>query len=126
MDQQVKTHSPASTVVRVINQRLDNLGVVASSSDDNQEIPIGQPYGMVPVGTIVMWSGSTHDLPSGWKLCDGKFYKTGQSPQGLNDVTVPNNPNADRSAKVRHMIFDEKWYFAPDLENRFIRGAIVC
>ncbi len=29
-------------------------------------------YGSVPVGTIVLWSGSAANIPDGWKLCDGK------------------------------------------------------
>ena len=28
-------------------------------------------YGSVPVGTIVLWSGSAGNIPDGWKLCDG-------------------------------------------------------
>ncbi|MCK5846428.1 MAG: hypothetical protein KAG84_03245 [Bacteroidales bacterium] len=27
--------------------------------------------GIAPVGSIVMWSGSTSNIPSGWTLCDG-------------------------------------------------------
>lgn len=29
-------------------------------------------YGTAPVGCIVLWSGSTTDIPSGWALCDGQ------------------------------------------------------
>ena len=25
----------------------------------------------VPVGGIIMWSGATNNIPSGWVLCDG-------------------------------------------------------
>ena len=28
-------------------------------------------YGSVPVGTIVLWSGSANDIPAGWHLCNG-------------------------------------------------------
>lgn len=28
-------------------------------------------YGTIPVGGIIMWSGSTTALPEGWELCDG-------------------------------------------------------
>ena len=28
-------------------------------------------YGTVPVGGIIMWSGSRNDIPAGWALCDG-------------------------------------------------------
>ncbi len=39
-------------------------------------------YGSVPVGTIVMWSGST--VPDGWALCNG---------QTVNGVRTPNLQN---------------------------------
>lgn len=28
-------------------------------------------YGIVPIGGIIMWSGSVASIPAGWKLCDG-------------------------------------------------------
>ena len=36
-------------------------------------------YGIVPLGTIVMWSGIENTIPDGWALCDGDVvngYKT--------------------------------------------------
>jgi len=32
----------------------------------------GQDFFMVPRGSIVMWSGSVTNLPTGWALCDGQ------------------------------------------------------
>lgn len=32
----------------------------------------GGSGGCVPVGTIVIWSGTANDIPSGWALCDGQ------------------------------------------------------
>ena len=29
-------------------------------------------YGTIPVGGIIMWSGSASDVPDGWALCDGR------------------------------------------------------
>ena len=29
-------------------------------------------YGTIPVGGIIMWSGSTSNLPAGWALCNGQ------------------------------------------------------
>ena len=29
-------------------------------------------YGTIPVGGIIMWSGSPADIPDGWALCDGR------------------------------------------------------
>lgn len=42
-----------------------------------QEIKSGTPSGGgsgggVPVGTIVIWSGTTSNIPSGWALCNGQ------------------------------------------------------
>lgn len=31
----------------------------------------GNCYIPMPIGTIVMWSGSTETIPTGWRLCDG-------------------------------------------------------
>lgn len=29
-------------------------------------------YGTIPIGGIIMWSGTLDDIPDGWVLCDGK------------------------------------------------------
>lgn len=34
-------------------------------------IHTGMPAGNVPVGGIVMWSGTIATIPAGWHLCDG-------------------------------------------------------
>lgn len=36
------------------------------------EIPSSGGSGGVPVGSIIIWSGSAADIPSGWALCDGQ------------------------------------------------------
>jgi microcystin-dependent protein len=33
---------------------------------------ISSVSGVVPVGGIIMWSGATNAVPSGWALCDGQ------------------------------------------------------
>lgn len=43
-----------------------------------------QGSGNVPIGTIVMWSGSITEIPSGWQLCDG----TNGSPDLRNRFIV--------------------------------------
>ena len=41
--------------------------------------------GAVPIGTVVMWSGSASERPSGWALCDG----AGHARRGrADDMTV--------------------------------------
>ena len=47
----------------------------------------------IPQGGIIMWSGATSTIPSGWALCDGN------SGNPINGITIP------------------------DLRNKFIVGA---
>lgn len=44
-------------------------------------------YGPVPTGGIIMWSGATTSIPTGWALCDGNTYA---KTDGSGNVTVPN------------------------------------
>lgn len=44
-------------------------------------------YGVVPTGCILMWSGATTSIPTGWALCDGGTYA---KTDGSGNVTVPN------------------------------------
>lgn len=37
-------------------------------------------YGSVPIGTIVLWSGSASDIPEGWSLCNGQTVGDLQTP----------------------------------------------
>ena len=41
----------------------------------------------VPVGGIIMWSGATNNLPTGWALCDGSVVNGLQTPD-LRDKFV--------------------------------------
>lgn len=51
--------------------------------------------GFVPVGGIILWSGTPGNIPSGWSLCDGTTtYRIGSTT-----------------------------YTVPDLRNRFVMGA---
>jgi hypothetical protein len=52
--------------------------------------------GSVPTGAIIMWSGATTAIPTGWALCDGSTYA---KQDGSGNVSVP------------------------DLRDRFIVGA---
>jgi hypothetical protein len=60
--------------------------------------------GYVPFGAIMMWSGSTTQIPTGWKLCDGSAAVT--IPAG----SVPGYPTITLIT-------------IPDLRERFIVGA---
>jgi len=43
-------------------------------------------YGVVPTGAIIMWSGATTSIPTGWALCNGQ---TTAKSDGSGNVTVP-------------------------------------
>jgi len=64
-------------------------------------------YALVPQGVIVMWSGTTSNIPTGWALCNGKFY----NETDFTDIT--STPAADATHTKQ----------APNLVNRFIVGA---
>ena len=62
---------------------------------------------LVPQGVVVMWSGTTSNIPTGWALCNGKFY----NETDFTDIT--STPAADATHTKQ----------APNLVNRFIVGA---
>jgi microcystin-dependent protein len=37
-------------------------------------------YGTIPLGGIIMWSGSVSAVPAGWALCDGRTANSRQTP----------------------------------------------
>lgn len=43
-------------------------------------------HAVVPVGGVIMWSGSPAALPTGWRLCDGGTYA---KSDGSGNITVP-------------------------------------
>jgi microcystin-dependent protein len=53
-------------------------GVTASGT---VTAPAFSGNGTIPVGGIIMWSGATNNIPSGWALCNG---------QTVNSQTTPN------------------------------------
>jgi len=53
-------------------------GVIA---DGTVTAPAFSGNGTIPVGGIIMWSGATNNIPSGWALCNG---------QTVNNRTTPN------------------------------------
>jgi hypothetical protein len=45
-------------------------------------------YGTIPIGGIIMWSGSPTSLPDGWELCDGGEYTDWQgNPAQIPDLS---------------------------------------
>jgi hypothetical protein len=57
----------------------------APVATDNQQLATTAfVHNILPQGVIVMWSGSSSNIPTGWLLCDG---------QTINNVTTPNLTN---------------------------------
>lgn len=63
----------------------NGLFVKGNTETDTLKSNVVEGYGTVPVGTIVMWSGSV--APDGWAICDGGNIVDGQSP--LNGTSTP-------------------------------------
>jgi microcystin-dependent protein len=45
-------------------------------------------FGSVPVGGIIMWSGSENDIPDGWALCNGQTVEGLKTPDLRNRFVV--------------------------------------
>jgi microcystin-dependent protein len=63
--------------------------------------------GAVPVGAILMWSGSTTQLPDGWVLCDGRNGTpdlAGRFIVGYNVVSAEYNSLGNQGGEARHTL----------------------
>lgn len=70
---------------------------------------------MLPVGSIVMWGGSSAP-PSGWLLCDGTVYEQSTYPELFDVIQF--------SFGFPKTGFDPRTqFFVPDFRGRFIRGV---
>ena len=49
-------------------------------------------YGTVPLGGIIMWSGSPTEIPDGWSLCDGRTSNGRQTPNLKGRFVVGYDP----------------------------------
>lgn len=60
-------------------------------------------YGSIPIGGIIMWSGTQSEIPTGWALCDGGTYYGRTTPNLTNRFIVgagdQYNPGAMGGAK---------------------------
>ena len=68
---------------------ITGLNALAPSTDTYVPISNGSTtgkaiYNPVPVGGIIMWSGSIISIPSGWALCNGQV-SNGQTTPDLRD-----------------------------------------
>jgi len=49
-------------------------------------------YGTIPVGGIIMWSGSANEVPDGWALCDGRTISGKTTPNLKGKFIVGYDP----------------------------------
>ena len=64
---------------------INGLYVKGNVEADTIKASVIEGYGTVPVGTVVMWTGSV--APDGWKICDGTSVLDAESP--LNGTASP-------------------------------------
>ncbi|MCB1125140.1 MAG: hypothetical protein KDM81_01490 [Verrucomicrobiae bacterium] len=50
-------------------------------------------YGTIPVGGVILWSGSAGSIPDGWALCDGTAVNGHTTPDLRNRFVVGADPN---------------------------------
>ena len=76
--------------------RVDSLTVAQKVTVENGDIELdsgktvkanGVNIG-VPIGCILMWSGSISDIPDGWALCDGEIHNGKMTPNLLGRFIV--------------------------------------
>ena len=49
-------------------------------------------YGTIPVGGIIMWSGSANEVPDGWALCNGQTVSGKTTPDLRGKFVVGYDP----------------------------------
>jgi microcystin-dependent protein len=90
----ITTPSTISTPIIAMSTSIGGMGQITGLSSINN-IQYPPPVnGEVPIGGIIMWSGTNATLPTNWAICDGGKYGT-----------APNQIDA------------------PDLRGRFVMGA---
>jgi hypothetical protein len=82
---QINSINPSSNGLILYNETFENLEYFNGNDWIKME--------PLPSGSIIMWSGSISDLPSGWVLCDGKSYDLDGSVKsdGINSPDLRNS-----------------------------------
>ncbi len=85
------SNPPGSDPVGQADDHIRLLKSVLKATFPNVTGPVNSTqaqlnYGVVPTGAIIMWSGATTSIPTGWALCNGGSYA---KTDGSGTVTVP-------------------------------------
>jgi microcystin-dependent protein len=121
----VKEDSTDGGNVNVTNTNTNNKNLIQDLQDQIDELTTmvnNNSINTVPVGTIVMWGGSSNFLPNGWILCDGRILEKNNSVELRQQLIDQNYPfgNSSTTMGTQGEVFDPK---IPDLRERFVVGA---
>ena len=80
----------ASAAEGTLTSTTGDEGLVGHLNTMKQDA-IDDNRSLIPAGTVVMWAGSSANIPDGWLLCDGSTFSSGTYPElyaALNNTTA--------------------------------------
>ena len=121
--------TPANVTAQTINS---NSTIHATGNISTSGQFVG--YGTIPIGGIIMWSGSHNSIPTGWHLCDGstvsghltpdlreRFVKCSSSPGGGTAInTKGGNASETITLTQNHLPKHRHDFIAPTGEQFFV------